>query len=95
MPTKREMLFVLLGAAIGVGFAFAAGKFSTSKPADPVVVLETMQVVASSADGGVASSDAGGTVDAGLQESTKVVRVLDAGAHLDAGHADAGSDAGK
>jgi len=82
------MLFVLVGAAIVVVFSVASGRMSLSRPPDaPVVVLETMHVVPSS-DGGVASSDAGGSPDAGLQESTKVVR--DAGAHLDAGRADAG-----
>lgn len=94
MPTKREMLFVLVGAAITIGFAVVSGRMSLSRQSDPVVVLETMQVIASS-DGGVASSDAGGTVDAGLQESTKVVRDAGAAPHLDAGRAAAGHDAGK
>lgn len=81
MPTKRELVFVLIGACIAVAAISGSGHLSVSKPSDaPVVVLETMRVTA--------SSDAGGSMDAGL---------LDAGAaaHLDAGHTDAGIDAGK
>lgn len=75
MPTKREMLFVLIGAVIALGIAFAFGRLSVSKPADAsVVVLETVQITA--------SSD-GGSVDAGHLDAGAVT------AHADAGH-DAG-----
>lgn len=96
MPTKREMLFVLVGAGVAIALAVASGRMSLSRPPDaPVVVLETMHVVPSRDAGPSASSDAGGNTDAGLQESTKVVRDAGAAAHLDAGRADAGIDAGK